>query len=235
MTFTEIVTAVQNDLNLTSSASTTRVGQWVNRGYKRLASDFGIRTIEEQLGVVANTVVGNRNMLWDATTTTPTVGVEKILALYDTTVTPYRPIIEVSVDELRNSVISTDPVQRYAVLSMGSAGVVLFLDCIPATIYPLTADILANLATLSGSQVPAFTEDYHDLLVYYGKWMEAMKMASGNPAMLPMAKEYERQYHGADGQGGRLADYRHYIALSNHKKFYAGKTQEQGSIISARI
>lgn len=235
MTFTEIVQATQNDLNLSSSTSATRIGTWVNRGYKKLASDFGIRTIEEQLGVVASTVINNRNMLWDATTTTPVVGVEKILSLYDTTVTPYRMIIEVSVDELRNSVISTDPVQRYAVLSMGNAGVTIFLDCIPATIYPLTADILANLATLSGTQVPAYTEDFHDLLVYYAKWMEALKMSAGNPAMLPVAKEFERQYHGADGQGGRLAEYRHYIALSAHKKFYSGKTVEQGSIISARI
>lgn len=235
MTFTEITTAIQTDLNLTTAASATRIGQWVNRCYKRIASDFGIRTIEEQLGVTANTVVGNRNMLWDATRTTPSVGVEKILSLYDASVTPYRPLIEVSVDELRNSVISTDPASRYAVLSMGSAGVTLFLDVIPATIYTLTADILANLSTLSGTQVPALTEDFHDLFIYYGKWMEAMKMASGNPGMLAVAKEFERQYHGTDGQGGRLADYRHYLALSAHKKFYTGKTVDQGSIVTARI
>jgi hypothetical protein len=179
--------------------------------------------------VQANTVIGNRNMLWDATTTTPTVGVEKILALFDPTVTPYRPIIEVSVDELRNSVVSTDPVQRYAVLSMGSAGVTLFLDSIPASIYPLQADILSNLATLSGSQIPALTEDFHDLFLYYGKWMECLKMATGNPAMLPVAKEFESQYN------NRLGEYRLYIALSPHQKMFSGKTLEQGTTTSARV
>jgi hypothetical protein len=229
MTFDQIVAAIQTDLNLSSSTSTTRIGAWVNRGYKRLASDFGVQTIEKQLGVVANTVIGSRNMLWDSTTTTPSVGVERILSLYDATVTPYRPLIEVTVDELRNSVISTDPAQRYAVLSMGSAGVTLFLDVIPATNYPLTADILANLATLSGSQVPAFSEDFHDLLIYYGKWQETLKMAAGNPAMMPVVKEHEAQYM------TRLGEYRLYVALSPHRKVYAGKTVEQGSIVTARI
>jgi hypothetical protein len=229
MTFTEIVSAIQVDLNLTTTTSATRIGTWVNRCYKRLASDFGIRTIEKQLGVQASTVIGNRNMLWDATTTLTAVGVEKILSLYDPTVTPYRPIIEVSVDELRNSVISTDPVQRYAVLSMGSAGVTLFLDSIPASIYPLQADVLANLATLSGSQVPALTEDFHDLFLYYGKWMETLKMATGNPAMLPVAKEFEGQYV------NRLGEYRLYIATSAHKKVFSGKNLEQGTTVSARI
>lgn len=230
MTFDQIVSSIQGDLNLTSTTSSARIGGWVNRCYKRLASDFGIRTIEEQLGVTANTVVGNRNMLWDATRTTPVVGVEKILSLYDTTVTPYRPIIEVSVDELRNSIISTDPVQRYAVLSMGAAGVTIFLDCIPATIYTLTADVLANLSTLSGAMVPALTEDFHDLFLYYGKWMEMLKKEN-----FPAAKEYENQFQGTNGQGGRLAEYRHYLALSAHKKFYSGKTVERGAIVTARI
>ena len=33
----------------------------------------------------------------------------------------------------------------------------------------------------------------------------------------------------------RLGEYRLYVALSPHRKVYAGKTVEQGSIVTARI
>jgi hypothetical protein len=176
MTFDEIVAEIQTPFNLTSTASATRIGKWVNMAYKNLCSDFGIQTTSTVEGVAVNTTVGNRQMVFSASTTTPATGVERILSLYDATVTPNRPLIEISRDEMRNRPLSSDPASLWAVLYWsGAASVTINLNCLPATIYALTADVLSTKATLSGSDVPAFAEDFHDILIFYGQWREALK------------------------------------------------------------
>lgn len=235
MTFDEIVAAVAGALNLTSSSALTRIGTWVNVGYKKMCSDFGIQTISTVEGIAVNTTIGTRRVVISAGTTIPSTGIERLLNVYDTSVTPNRPILEISRDEMRNRAVGSDPCSYYAVALMGSASVTIDLDCVPATVYPLTFDGLANQAVLVGSAVPAFTEDYHDILVFYGLWRESLKMQQWQAAMI-----YEEMYHGprnADGLhlGGRLADYRYYLALSAHRKIYQGKTTEQGTVTSARI
>lgn len=224
MTFTEIVSTIMGDLNLTSTAAQTRIGGWVNRAYRRIASDFSIRTIETQLGIEISTVVGTRELTFSSSTTTPSSNVQKILSFYNPNTNPFTPIIETSVDELRNSPLSTDPVQRYAVLRVGASSVTLMLDCEPASIYTLAADCLVNLTTLSGSNVPAFTEDFHDILIYKGKQLELMKM-----------ERYDLAEAQKDEYETRLGEYRLYLALSNHKKIFQGKTTAQGTVVSARI
>lgn len=206
----------------------------MNTGYKKLCSDFGIQTISTVEGVASPTVIGTRRMTFSSTTTTPATSVERILNLYDATVTPYRPIIEISRDEMRNRALSSDPASAYAVVLMGASSVTIDLDCVPATAYNLTADVLSNQSTLSGSAVPAFTEDYHDVLVFYGLWREALKQQQWEAA-----SRYEDMYHGpadANGNhmGGRLAEYRYYLALSAHRKVYSGKTSQR-STVTARI
>lgn len=235
MTFDEITAEVQTPFNLTSTVSATRIGKWVNLAYKNLCSDFGIQTTSTVEGVAVNTTVGNRQMVFSASTTTPATGVERILSLYDATVTPNRLLIEISRDEMRNRPLSSDPASLWAVLLVGAASVTINLNCLPATIYALTADVLSTKATLSGSDVPAFAEDFHDILIFYGQWREALKQQQWEAAT-----RYEEMYHGprdADGQhrGGRLAEYRYYLALSAHRKVYQGKTPAQGSITTARI
>jgi hypothetical protein len=225
------VGCIQSDLNLTSTTSTTRIGGWVNRGYRSLCTDLGIQTIAEVLGVQVSTVIGNQELTWGAATTTPVTNVEKILRMYDPLdFTPGRPIIEVSVDEIRNSTPATNPCRRWALLRAGASSVTVLLDSVPATSYALTADVMANQSTLSGSAVPAFAEDFHDLLIYYGKWQELKKMQNYTGA-----KEEEIAYHGADGLGGRLSELRLFLALSAHKKVYQGKTGSSGYRFSVRI
>lgn len=235
MTFDEIVAQVQLPFNLTSTSSATRIGGWVNMGYKKLCSDFGIQTISTVEGVVMNTTIGSRRMVWGTTGTTPSTAVERILNLYDTSGTPYRPIIEISRDEMRNRPLSSDPASLYAVVLMGASSVTIDLDAVAQTAYPLTADVLSNQSTLTGSAVPAFTEDYHDILVFYGLWREALKQQQWEAA-----SRYEDMYHGpadANGNhmGGRLAEYRYFLALSAHRKVYSGKTPAQGAITTARV
>lgn len=237
MTFDDIVTTIQGDLNLTSAASYTRIAGWVNRGYRQLVMDpfLGIDAISEVLGVQVMTVIGSNQLTWSAATTTPVTSVEKILRMYNPSTTPPLPIIEVSVDEIQNGVPGSDPVQRWARLAMGASSETVLLDVTPATSYALTADVMSTQTTLSGTDVPAFAENYHDILVYYGKWQELKKMQQWQAA-----KEEEIMFHGvpdANGNftGGRLSELRLFLANSGHRKFYQGKTVEQGTIISARI
>ncbi len=237
MTFDEIVATIQSDLNLTSTASASRIGGWVNRGYRQLCTDpfLGIDTIGEVLGVQVSTVVGNRQLTWSTATTTPSTAVEKILRVYNPSTTPPMPLYEVTVDEIQNSILSGDPAQRWARLAMGASSETVLIDSSPASIYALQADVLSNQVTLSGSAVPAFAEDYHDILVYFGKWQELKKLQQ-----FAAAKEEEIAFHGLpdnNGQfnGGRLSQLRLFTALSMHRKDYQGRNTEQGTIVSARI
>lgn len=204
----------------------------MNRGYKRLCTDpfLGIDTIGEVLGVQVSTVIGNSQVTWGSATTTPATAIEKILRVYNPGVTPYQPVIEVSVDEIRNGVPGSDPAQRWAKLAAGASSVTVLLDVTPASVYPLIADVLSNQITLVGSAVPAFAEDYHDILVYFGKWQELKKMKD-----FTGARAEEISFHGEDQNSGRLGQLRLFNALSMHKKTYQGKTTEQGTVISARI
>ncbi len=96
----------------------------------------------------------------------------------------------------------------------GASTVTIYLDCIPATIYALTADALVNLSTLSGSMIPAFAEDYHDLLVLGAMATEYDKMEK-----TPLADKKEKQYE------DRLSQLRMYIAKSAYKDIVQGGGQ----------
>lgn len=226
-----------SDLNLTSATALTRIGGWVNRGYRQLCTDpfLGIDTIGEVLGVQVMTVMGNQQLTWSSATTTPVTSVEKILRVYNPSSTPPLPLYEVTVDEIQNSILSGDPAQRWARLAMGAASETVLLDSSPASSYALQADVLSNQITLVGSAVPAFAEDYHDILVYFGKWQELKKMQQ-----FAAAKEEETAFHGlpdnnGNFNGGRLGQLRLFNALSMHRKDYQGRNTEQGTIVSARI
>ena len=203
MTFTEIQTEIADRLNLTSTAALTRIGRSINERYKELASSIGIKTIERTTAT-ANTVVGNRSLAFTC---------EKIMSVYNTAFTPPMVLDEFTFDELRNQVQGTDPPQAYAIQLMGASTVTVFLSSTPATIFALTADVLVNLATLSAAAVPAFTEDYHNILVYGGMATELQKMEKYDKADI-QEKKYEK----------RLAEYRLYIAVSAYLDIYQGKT-----------
>lgn len=236
MTFDEIVAVVATELNLTSATAITRIGKSVNRGYKEICTDpmIAIDTVGEQLGVQVSTVVGAQQLTWSNLTTTPVVSVGKILRIYNPVSTPATPLFESTVDEITNTTVTGDPAQRWAPLARGALSVTVLLDSIPASIYALQADVLTNTATLSGTQIPAFSENFHDILVTYGKWQELKKMQN-----YAGAKEEEILYHGIptpDGRysGGRLSELRLFLASSMHRKVYQGKTGN-GPILSARI
>ncbi len=207
MTFTEIVAEVADRLNLTSAVALTRIGRSVNQRYRRLSSTLGLQTTARGTAT-ASTVVGNRSVTFTA---------EKIYAVYDATVSPPRVFGEVSFDEMRNAMIGTDPARMYAIQTIGASTVTIMLNTIPATIYVLTADARLNLATLSGTQIPAFSESFHDILVYGAASTELEKMEKPD-----LAKIQEGHYE------VRLGELRFDIAKSAYRELYQGKTAPSG-------
>ena len=125
-----------------------------------------------------------------------------------------RVLDEISFDEMRNQALSTQPPQQYAISRMGASSVTIYLDCIPTTVFILSADVMEKTTTLSGSTEPAFDENFHDILVHGGKVPELLKMEK--PALAQAAEnDYQR----------RLGDLRLFIRMSAYQVIYQGKTQ----------
>lgn len=283
MTFSDIVSEVAEDLNLTTTTATTRIGRTINRRYKEILSSIGLEP-SVRATATASTVIGDRNLTFTsvlkilsvfdnyakpvvsitsvATTATATVtahGYQTGAAVtitgavqteyngnYSITVTgvntftyvfagsltspatgtitvglqqPQRILDEVSFDDLRNQLLGTQPPQQYAISRMGASSVTIFLDCLPTSVFILSADVYERTATLSGNNEPAFDENFHDILIHGGKVVELLKMEKPDLAAAAEA-DYQR----------RLGDLRYFIAKSAYLSIYQGKTA-QGTVL----
>ena len=213
MTFTEMVTNVMNDLNLSGSAATARVGANINKAYRRVISSCGLDYVQTVVDVQVTTVIGNRSLVWSPSTTTPSTGVEKILVIRNPVTNPAWVLTEVLLDDLRNQIVGSDPPQQYAIQTISSNSVTVMLDCVPATNYNLLADVLSNVTSLSGSQTPNFPEDFHDCLEHYARARELKKLEKSSDADDEM-KEFKT----------RRDELAWYLAKSAYKDIYQGKT-----------
>ncbi len=207
MTRDQIVTEVAQRLNLTSPAALARIADDVNERYNWLLGTVGLATSSRGV-VTANSVIGYRYVTF--------YNAQKLLSVFNA---QGITLIEVSFDELRNAVLSSDPPQKYAVSTMGPTFVTIFLDCVPASIYTLSADALVDAATLGATDVPAFPQVYHDILVYGAKAVELRKMG-----MESLADEAEAMFE------RRLSELRYFIAMSAYREIYQGKTSNDALV-----
>lgn len=217
MTFDDIVSEVSERLNLTSDVAIARVGRSVNERYRWMSSSMGLQTMRRIPNVSASTVVGNRSLVFGPAPTP----VEKIMSVYNPSFTNAPALSEVSFDELRNSVQGTDPPRKYAIQRMGANTVTIYLSSTPETVYELNADVESNQAVLSGVMIPAFTESYHDILIYGAMATEYDKLEKAG-----LSKKKEDQYE------QRLGEYRLFIAKSAYKDIHQGKTGTSNSSVS---
>ena len=215
MTITDIQNKVADRCNLTSAQALARIIDSANIGYRKAASSCGVKLIERTIGVAANTIIGNRSVVFSAATTTPSTSVQKILSLYNTAFTPYLVLSEISFDTMRNEPTMTDPPDQYAIQSSTDKSVTIYLNTVPSSIYALTIDCMANISTLSGVMEPALPEDFHDMLVDYAEAIERRKMEKFDLATALM-QEYE----------DRLSDLRYYYACSSYLDIYQGENEE---------
>ena len=125
---------------------------------------------------------------------------------------PRRILEELTFDEMRNRALMTSTPEAWAVEDSGATTTTIMLDCIPTTAFRLTADGMVVLSELSGSQVPAFSENFHDILILGGKATELDKMEKPQLA-LKEEKKYEK----------RLAELRYHYAASAYLQIYQNK------------
>lgn len=208
MNYTDLVRMVSDRTKVKTEDGLRRIGEEINLKYREVVSSIGINTTSRTTAT-ATTTIGNRTLVF-GTTALP---VEKIIAVYDATVTPARVLDEASFDALRNTVAGTDPPQYYAIQIMGDHTVSIFLSSVPATAYVLTADVYANQTSLSGTMTPTFPEDFHDMLVDGAVAIE-----------LEIAEKYQAAQRLDTKFLTRLADLRYYIAKSAYRDVQQGQT-----------
>jgi hypothetical protein len=213
VTFDEIKASVADRMNLTSTASLTRVGKSINEAYKMVCSSIGVQAVARQNGVTANTVIGTPTLAFGPSPTK----VLKIITLYYNVTTPPLILTEQTVETIRQLPSVGDPATAWAPYQTTATSVTVLLNSTPASIYTLTADVYSTQATLSGSQEPAFAEPFHDMLELVAMAIELEKMEKYDAAKVQWDK-----FRGEDGSGGRLSEYRMYMAVSAFKDIVQG-------------
>lgn len=208
MTFDEIVTEVKDRLNLTSSDATTRIGRAVNVMYRRVTSGLGLQVARRITGVIGTTSIGVQKFTF--------TGIEKIERILDTRSGSTKEIDERTFEEIRViNPSSSDTPHMWAVEKMGPSSVTVRLDVLPQTAFQLLADGLETAATLSGSQVPNFNQDFHDVLVEGVIADELRKQEK--PVLARIAQDtYDK----------RLSELRFFIVKSANANLKAGGAQK---------
>lgn len=198
MTFDEIVGEVEDRLNLRSGTAAARVGRLVNAVYRKVTSSIGLATARPVFGLEATASLGSAVVTF--------TGIEKIDRVTDETSGSLVVLTEISIDEMRTKEAGTGDPTEYAIQSMGRNSVTIRLNVLAQTAFTLKADGLETASTLSGSQVPAFSESYHDVLVEGVLKDEYLKLEK--PTLAKVAKDtYEE----------RLSELRLFIAKGKLK------------------
>ena len=203
-------------MNLTSASAQTRVQNSVNEAHRELCSSIGMPMTNRTV-VTAMTTQNNRYMTWGPATTTPSVGVEKVIGISNPAFTPPLVLTENTYEQLFNEVVNTDPPQRWAMFNAAANSVTVFYDSqMTSASFQLTALVFANFATLSGSMTPLFAEDYHDALIYYACAIELDKKEKWDAAA-KFEKRYEK----------RASELRYYYAKSAFLDIVQGANSQE--------
>lgn len=157
MTFTNIRDRVLGRVNQSSSTAQTRVGQFINERYRALCTSINMGRVRGG-SVSVNTVGG---------TATIAPAVIKVLTVRIPSLN--RVLTEMTQDQIRNidpsNTMSGAP-DAFAVLAYTATGVTIQLLPVPDAVYAVHVDGLVTGTDMSGADVPAFPEDFHDLLVF---------------------------------------------------------------------
>jgi hypothetical protein len=203
MTFNEIVADVMDRLNLTSADATTRIGRFVNHRYRWITSEVGLSTLSPA-GATALTTIGSRFVSF--------IGLEKLYVVYDPATTPARILEERTIDQMAHMPSGSDPAQCYAIYQTGANTVTVQLDTVAGSAYVLGANGDSDVPNLSGTNTPAFSEKFHDLLVYGAMAEELDKMEKYD-----LAKKQEAMFT------IRMGQFRYYLAKTAYKAIYQGR------------
>ncbi len=227
MTFDDIVDKVKKKLNLTSTDATDRIGERVNEVYRTVTSSIGLETSRR----VEAEITYNSGVDLDLPYIT-VPNMEKILTVR-LQIADSRPKIlgQKMYDDVKNyrSQVNVfqDP-RMWAVFREDYNSVTIIINAFPdAEDFVLEFEGLENAATLATTDIPAFPESFHDIIVNGAVAEELMKMEK--PALADIAaKRYEQ----------RLSDLRYFLAKSQWLDVVQGKMPRRyirGSTISTLV
>jgi len=203
MTFTELVQAVMDRCDLTSSDATARVGREINSYYKRVTSTLGLVTARRTT-VQQNATPGVRYITFS--------GIEKVLSVQDRSVTPTTFLKMVSVEEIDDATVGTGQPTMAAVYNLAAQAVTVYLDTVPQTAFTLYAEGYDLADTLAGSQMPLFPESFHDVLIEGAVIDERLKQEK-----IGLAEAARETYD------ARLSDLRMFLQTSAYQDIHQGK------------
>ena len=212
MTFTEIQNEAANRLNLTSAPALVRLGSYINQRYRRLTSSLGLSTSRRETKTV-NTVGGTAAMSF---------ALEKIELVYILADGSRRMLNEIPFEEYRRKQVEHElsgTPKEYTIVEVTASATTIGLYPTPDAVIAIYADGLDNASTLSGSDVPNFPADFHDILVLGAMSDELFKMEK-----YPLAKDFQMQYE------ERASDLRLFLAKSAF--FSAAESTNPGGIPS---
>jgi hypothetical protein len=218
MTLAEIKGAIKDLCNLTSTDADTRVGKSVNRHYKRVTSS---------LGMDATRFVTRSQSTTNGVRTVTFTSIEHIDRVIDATDSnAIRPLVETSVDTLRNEQPGTGQPTRYAIQSVTGTSVTILIDTLPQVTYSLQADGTATLSDLTGSDVPAIPESYHDILTFSVIAEELLKKEK-----VALAREYASGDENRPGRAEKLLAALRFQLADSHS--YATRQGDRTSTVGS--
>jgi hypothetical protein len=160
--------------SITRSSTTATVTTSINHGYATGVSVKIAGAVETAYnGVFVITVTGDTTFTYtvSGSPSTPATGTITVELLQTQWILGER-----TMDELRMMPIQADPPQNWAPANMNADSVTVQLDSIPSSAYILNADVEMNITNMSGSDVPGFAQDFHDILIRGGLADELYKM-----------------------------------------------------------
>src|SRR4030095_6725468 len=160
--------------NLTSSDATTRIGQAVNRHYRRITSLLGMEVIRFT-GVNVNMTVGQ------SVVTVPNV--EKIDRVFLVQGSEKTLLPEVSLHTIRMMPQGLDAPTTWAMSDVASGTVTIQTDTLAQSAWSLLIDGWGTLTDLSGAQEPAFPASFHDILTWFVMSEELLRKEKGQLAV----------------------------------------------------
>ena len=204
MTFAEIVDQVEADMRLTTADATTRIGQRVNKRYRRVRRAVGLNDVRRKtfsFPLALNTRTQTVN------------GIQKLNAIVDNTDTSAPRILYEILDSEMDEVVPTENwPERWSVKRVGAMVVTIKLDTNPTEARTLDVTGDQSPVTLVGGAIPDFPEDFHEILVIGAKADEYRKAEK-----IPLARDEDKAFD------DMLAELRYYMATRQMVDIQQGK------------
>lgn len=208
MTMNELVEYIAEDLNTPSLEAKTRIAHSLNVRYKQVTSSIGLIP-SRRAEVEGAASIGDRLLTFS--------GIEKVDVVFRK-VSDLDPATQVfTLDELTNDEMLVEPLvseppTKFSIISVDPTSVSIKMNCVPTSGFSLYANGLANAATLTSNDQPAFPESFHDILLHGVRADEYRRREK-----MVLAREAEGLFQ------TRLSDLRMFIAKSAYLEVYRGK------------